>query len=348
MRLIVHCPLVLGMSLFALCAFVDAAPADVGGSHDVVFTEYSPLSSNAELARRLLSPLTAAQLPQQFARSAKGLSEQPINLSEEKFLVYVPLEAPLHGYALLVFVPPWPDARLPQGWASVLDRYGVIFVSAERSGNDASALGRREPLALIAVQNIVRRYTVDSERVYIGGFSGGSRVAMRLALGYPDVFRGAVLNAGSDPIGDAVIPLPPRDLFLRFQNSSRLVYVTGEEDSARLSMDVQSIYSMREWCVFDVEAEVTHLIGHEAAGHEAASPAALSEALHALLNPVAPDPNKLAACRSSIEMKLTAEFRQVESLIASGKHDDAQKLLHKIDARFGGLAAPRTLDLAQK
>lgn len=57
---------------------------------------------------------------------------------------------PPHGFALLVFVPPWQDARLPPEWAKVLDRYGAIFVSAARSGNDENVLGRREPLALLA------------------------------------------------------------------------------------------------------------------------------------------------------------------------------------------------------
>jgi poly(3-hydroxybutyrate) depolymerase len=52
-------------------------------------------------------------------------------------------------------------------------------------------------LALIAAQNAMAQYSVDPQQVYIGGFSGGSRVALRLALGYPDVFHGALLNAGS-------------------------------------------------------------------------------------------------------------------------------------------------------
>jgi hypothetical protein len=35
----------------------------------------------------------------------------------------------------------------------------------------------------------------------------------------------------------------------------------------------------------------------------------------------------------------------VQSLIADGKPDDAQKLLMEIDRRFGGLAAPRSAEL---
>jgi dienelactone hydrolase len=338
-----RCLVGLSLALPALCASADVAPAAGTGLHDAVFTEYSPLASNAELARRMLTPLSAAQIPQLLAHSGKALSEQPINPAEEKFVVYVPVQAPPTGYALLVFVPPWTDARLPPGWTAVLEHYGVIFVSAARSGNDVTPLGRRAPLALTAAQNIMRLYPVDPQRVYIGGFSGGSRTALRLAIGYPYLFRGALLNAGSDPIGSPEMPLPPKELFLRFQNSTRLVYVTGDKDAASLAADDQSTHSMREWCVFDIDTEVTHW-----RGHEAASPAALSAALQALFNPVAPDPDKLAACRAAVEAKLTARFQQVEALIANGKHDSAQKLLHEIDARFGGIAAPRSLDLAQQ
>jgi hypothetical protein len=338
-------PILLALSLWAIAwrAAADTPPIQITGLHDAVFTEYSPLSGNTELARRMISPLSAAQIPQLLARAGKGLSEQPINLAEEKFAVYVPAQAPPHGYALLVFVPPWSDARLPPGWAAVLDRYGVIFVSAARSGNDVTPLGRRAPLALVAAYNVMRLYPVDPERVYISGFSGGSRTALRLALGYPDLFRGALLNAGSDPIGTTELPLPPRDLFLRFQKATRLVYVTGAQDPASLEADEQSIHSMREWCVSDIDVEVTHW-----KGHESASPTALSTALHALLNPVEPDLAKLAACRAAVDAKLDTQFQQVVSFMAAGKRDEAQKLLHQIDARFGGLAAPRSVELTQK
>jgi dienelactone hydrolase len=334
--------LALSMGVIAPCT-ADTPPGQIAGLHDAVFSEYSPLSGNAELARRMLSPLRAAQIPQLLARAGKGLSEQPINLAEEKFAVYVPSQAPVRGYALMVFVPPWSDARLPPGWAAVLDRYGVIFVSAARSGNDVTPLGRRAPLALVAAFNVMRLYPVDSARVYISGFCGSSRTALRLALGYPDLFRGALLNAGSDPIGTTELPLPPRDLFLHFQKSTRLVYVTGEQDAASLAADEQSIHSMREWCISDMDIEVTHW-----KGHKSVSPTALATALHALLNPVEPAPTTLATCRAAVDARLATQLQQVESFIAGGKHAEAQKLLHQIDTHFGGLAAPRSVELAQK
>ncbi|HMD58439.1 MAG TPA: PHB depolymerase family esterase, partial [Steroidobacteraceae bacterium] len=283
--------------------------APVGLQPQVVFSDYSALSATSELVRRLFSPLAAAQIQQQLARSGKQLIEQSVDLAAERFSVFVPAQAPPQGYALLVFVPPWRDAVLPRGWATALERYGVIFVSAANSGNDAEVLGRREPLALLAARNIMARYTVDPTRVFIGGFSGGSRIAMRLALAYPDLFSGALLNAGSDPLDAGPPTLPPRELLLRFQQNSRIVYVTGERDTTHQAMDAGSLLSMRKWCVFNADSEIT-----PAAGHEVADPAALSGALHLLLAPARSDPGKLAACRADIEKKLTAQLGQVDSL----------------------------------
>jgi predicted esterase len=313
-----------------------------GLQYDVSFTEYPPLSSNSELIRRLMSPFAAVEIQRALALSGKRLSDQSIDLSQEKFMTYVPSAKPPHGYALLVFVPPWQDQRLPKGWASVLDHYGIIFVSAARSGNDENPLGRRFPLALIAADNIMRRYEVDPEQVYIGGFSGGSRIAMRLSLGYPDVFRGALLNAGSDPIGDGASPLPPKDLFLQFQNSTRLVYVTGAADSFHIGMDEDSMRSVRKWCVFNFDGQVTPSVGHEVADQRA-----FSLALGAMLKPSRSDPGRLLACRAAVDAELAKNLQKAESAIAKGDRGQAKKLLNEIDARYGGLAAPRSIELTQ-
>jgi pimeloyl-ACP methyl ester carboxylesterase len=321
----------------------DAWPQAAGLQPDVRFDKVSPLSSNVEMARRLLTPLAAAQLPKRLAKAGKVLAEQPIDPTAEHFVLYVPAQAPPMGYGLLVFVPPWQEASLPKGWGPVLDRLGLIFVSAARSGNDESLLGRREPLAVIAAANVISRYRIDPERIYVSGFSGGSRMAMRLALGYPDLFRGALLNAGSDPIGSAEIPLPPRDLFYQFQSGSRLVYLTGSEDQPRQEMELESSVSMRFWCVFDIDRETITGAGHDLAGTEP-----LARGLKALERHAPADPARLAACRESVEKPMSAQLDQAERLIAAGKREDARRLLGRVDGRFGGLAAPRSVDLAAR
>jgi len=316
------------------------AAAGSGLQTEVVFSDYAPFSSSAELVRRLLSPLAAAQVQAELARSAERLVEQSVDLAAERFVLYVPEQVPATGYAVLVFIPPWQDARLPNGWAPVLERYGVVYVSAARSGNDENVMGRREPLALLAAFNVMQRYHVDPARVYVGGFSGGSRIALRVALGYPDVFHGVLLNAGSDPLGTLVPPLPSRELLRRFQESTRLVYLSGEHDATHLAMDADSMQSLRRWCVFNVDAQVT-----PGAAHEVAGAAALAGALHELQTPLAPVTARLASCRADVERELAAALAKVESLRAAGSRDAARKLLLEIDRRFGGLAVPRSLEL---
>ena len=327
-----------------ICAISAVAQAEpTGARDDVVFSAYTPLSSNLELARRLSTPLTAAKLQTLLATSGKRMRDQPVDLAQERFALYVPATAPPQGYALMVFVSPSQTQRLPQGWASVLDRFGVIFVAAQHSGNDTSVFGRREPLALLAAANVMAQYKVDPDRVFVSGFSGGARVAMRLALGYPDLFRGAMLNAGSDPIGDNQAPLPPKDLLAQFQARSRIVYVTGARDTIHLAWDAASEGAIRRNCVFDTDAEIT-----PDTDHALMTGAVLSHALQELFAPQPPDPKRLAACQAEQVKAMTADLDAVEALIAAGKRDDATKRLQKADERWGGLAAPRSVELSNK
>ena len=272
---------------------------------------------------------------------------QPIDLAQEHFSVYIPdrPHSPSGTYSLLVFIPPWPRAEVPRAWIAMLNRYNTILVTAANSGNDAPILDRREPLALLAAHNVMAQYPVDPQQVYIGGFSGGARVALRLALGYPDVFHGALLNAGSDLIGTADLPLPPADLFRRFQESTRLVYLTGERDQENLARDMQSRRSLEKWCVFDVVTQTEPRTEHELA------PAPdFSRSLEALLS--APrevrQAGKLADCRAQIDRELSTQLAQVDDALAHGEPNSAKQMLNKIDARYGGLAAPRSVELATR
>jgi pimeloyl-ACP methyl ester carboxylesterase len=318
---------------------VETQTAGTGLQREVVFGEYSPLSRSAEVAQRMLSPLAKQEIARVSANSHLTLREQSIDLAHERFAVYVPATAPPQGYALLSFIPPWQGATLPSGWARVLDKHGMIFVSASNSGNSEKTLDRRIPLALLGAYNIMQRYPVDKDRVYVGGLSGGSRVAMRVALSFPDLFHGALLNAGSDPIGNGQAILPQADLLQLFQ-STRLVYVTGTADTWNFENDVGSRQSMNDWCVFQTFTE-----SMQRAGHEIAPPAALDHALSTLDARAAPDAEKLAECRQRIAKQMSAKLRDVNDLLERGKSHDAWQQLVKLDVRYGGLAAPQSIEI---
>ncbi|HEX4389897.1 MAG TPA: PHB depolymerase family esterase [Steroidobacteraceae bacterium] len=318
--------------------------ADAPGLHgDVAFSVYSPLASSAELMRRLLSPLAAWQVEESVAHGGDALRAQEVNLAEEHFALYVPAHAASQGHGLLVFVAPWQEAALPRGWDSVLERYDIVYVSAANSGNDANVLGRREPLAVLAATNVMRRLKIDPQRVYVGGFSGGSRVALRLALGYPDVFHGALLNAGSDAIGTATEPLPPAELLHAFQETMHVVYITGEQDKLHRDTDAVSIASLRHWCVNAFDEDVT-----TGAGHDVADPRALSRALETLRRTKPLDTARLAACRSNTEAELAKSLERLGAFVDRGDRSAAHKQLLELDARFGGLAAPHSVELARR
>lgn len=310
-----------------------------GLQKNVILSAYSPLSGSLEVARRTLSPLANVEVMRASAR----LRPQAIDLTQERFSVYVPAQRPPQGYALMVFIPPWQDAHLPPGWTTALDELGMIFVSAAKSGNEENVIDRRIPLGLLGAYNMMQRYPIDPDRVYIGGFSGGSRVAMRAALAYPDLFHGALLNAGSDPIGGSEALLPPDDLFAQFQSSTRLVYVTGSDDSWNIQHDMVSRDSMVHWCVFAARVETMLKVGHEAA-----TSYSLRRALFALDQRAPVDPEKVSACRARVGKDLAADLRRVADLIERDKPHDAWRALTKFDIRYGGLAAAESIELEDR
>ncbi len=300
---------------------------------DVVFAQYTPLSRSAEIARRALPPLVVLRRAHPLASAGP---EQPVDLRNERFTLYVPAgPPPKGGYGLLVFVAPWAEPTRPRLWRSALDRHHLVFVSATNSGNDARVLDRRLPLALLAWDNVRGRYPIDADRVFIGGLSGGSRVAEITALAYPDVFRGALLNAGSDPIGpESGIYLPPRDLFQRFQKS-RLVFATGESDERNLRDDAATRASLRQWCVFNVEVKNARGLGHEPLDGPA-----FERAVAALGASAAPDAKELAECNARLDRDLASKAAETAAAIDGGERDRAWKLLNEIDGAYAGLAAP--------
>ncbi|HKE47824.1 MAG TPA: hypothetical protein VKB52_07145 [Rhodanobacteraceae bacterium] len=323
-----------GLGAAAACA------ADEGLMKDVRFSDYSAAATSAELARRLFTPLAYRQVRPHLGDARA----QPLDLAQEKFAVYVPPgPAPARGYGLLVFIPPWPEAALPRDWPRILDRHGLIFVSAANSGNDAGTLDRRIPLALLGYENIRKRYPLDAERVYIGGLSGGSRVALRVALAYPDLFRGALLNAGSDPIGTGDVALPPADLFRRFQASTRLVFLTGSRDEVNVHNDLVSEKALRNWCVFDL-----HTSTMQRRGHEIADAAGLEQALKELEKPRENDERKLDSCRDGLDTDLADEKSKADSALDRGDRARAEAAIKAIDERYGGFAADAIDELVRR
>lgn len=315
----------------------------LGASQETSLPTYPPIATAPELVSRLMTPVAAEAVRRRIRLRNLRVQERMFDIVRERFTLFVPRREPPAGYGLMIFIPPWPTAQVPPGWAQVLERQGVIFVSADKSGNGENVLERRIPLALAELDNIERTYRIDPLRTFVGGFSGGARVALRIALAYPDLFAGALLNAGSDPIGEQGTALPEAHLFLRFQRQMKLVYATGAEDESALALDSASRGSMAHWCVANIAVREEPRVGHDPA-----SPYVLDWAIQALDASPKPDSAPLAKCRAARAEAVSGALDQAEAAIGEKQTADAKREILEIDLRYGGLAAPRSIELADR
>ena len=84
------------------------------------------------------------------------------------------------------------------------------------------------------------------------------------------------------------------------------------------------------------------------AGHEILNPASFQSALDNLARHNRLDRAKLDECQLRIQQELAVKLTRAESALSDGRIKDVHSLLENIDAQFGGLAAPRTLELQEK
>jgi hypothetical protein len=133
------------------------------------------------------------------------------------------------------------------------------------------------------------------------------------------------------------------DPLRRFQEGTRLVFPSGGRDEPHLQMEVESRRSLESWCVLDLVTQDMPW-----AAHELADAGAFNSALGALEDRKPRATNKLEARRARIDAELTRQLSQVETLVADGKPAEAGAVIRKVDALYGGLAAPRGLELAEK
>ena len=319
-------------ALIASSALAQTMPNPGQLARGLLFNQPPPFATNAVLVERLLSPRQRDRQLMALAVNGKAFAPFSLDLSAERFSVYRPKQEPLAGYGLVVFIPPWEDARLPLGWSRVLDREGMMFVTADRSGNDQSIMGRRIPLALTATYAMTKRYRIDTTRIFVSGFSGGSRVALRTAIAFPDIFAGVLLQSGSDPIGTPYNPLPSPDLMLLLQTRTRFVFVGGEDDEINLSKDAESRMSLSAWCIQKTRAIVRPHLGHEILDGNG-----LSEALGTLDRPYPEDPAESIPCRSSMATKLQQARTAAAALHALPDNYGVREQLDSLDKEFGGL-----------
>ncbi len=138
--------------------------------------------------------------------------------------IYVPENYdPAKPAGVLVFINSKDSGKILNEWKDLMAKHNLIWIGANKSGNDSS-IPQRVAYAILAPKVINTHYTINTERVYLSGFSGGGRMASMVATEYNRIFKGAIYNSGANFWGESVLT--------RYQEMSnnRYVFVAGTED----------------------------------------------------------------------------------------------------------------------
>lgn len=148
--------------------------------------------------------------------------------AEQKYDVFVPPSArqPKSGWPLVLFIS---ASDAPAGWSNleaVCRKQGIVFASPQGAGNNA-AMPKRVQLVLDVLDDLRRKQSIDPDRTYIAGFSGGGRVACSIAFALPEVFGGVIPVCAGGELRD--------EQWLRHRLTDRLsvALITGTNDFNR-------------------------------------------------------------------------------------------------------------------
>ncbi len=157
---------------------------------------------------------------------------------------------------VLVWVSPSETWRVPEEFGAALDELNIIACGFDNAGNfrttrDGKTHGivDRLQLMLDALQTVRSGFSVDDERVYITGFSGGGRVSAILTCTFPEIFRGAVPIVGLDSYRPAEVadgkyvparfPKPKGERW-KLLKRRRMWALTGSEDFNLVEMQARA------------------------------------------------------------------------------------------------------------
>lgn len=161
------------------------------------------------------------------------------------YKVYVPPSyEPDKPHGIYVHISPGNNGGVPGSYRDVLAKHRLIGIGANNSGNQVGT-SSRHAYAVHAADMLRSAYSIDEDRIYVGGFSGGGRVASQVMMMNADVFDGGVPMAGANPVVSMEI-FPTngprfmyeskwkridRNLLRRAAKEGRFIFATCENDS---------------------------------------------------------------------------------------------------------------------
>lgn len=156
---------------------------------------------------------------------------------------------------ILIYISPQNEINIPRGWLDTVEQNNLIWIAALKSGNKI-IVSERIMKALLAPVILQSKYKINTNRIYITGFSGGGRVASIVASQYPHLIKGAIYNCGVNFWDN----LDEEKTNLVLDN--RFVFITGTKDF-NLN-DTKSVYGKyKDAGAQNIDLMIIKRMGHE-------------------------------------------------------------------------------------
>jgi len=150
------------------------------------------------------------------------------------------------------------DQTLRNGQAG---RYGYIVVASNWTAGhqkDYEGTVREHDLVLSALRDACKRFSIDTDRIFLSGHSAGGTAAWDIGLAHPDLWAGII----------PIVPTLMKDIQLNWKNAERLplYFVLGEKDGDRFvknSKEFDRYYEQSKIGTFDCTVVEFQGRGHE-------------------------------------------------------------------------------------
>ncbi|MBI3866642.1 MAG: hypothetical protein HY290_32575 [Planctomycetia bacterium] len=292
------------------------------------------LTSSVCAQTRTVTVSQPTRLDWEFAASAFGRdpdSALPADYDSkrQKYQLYIPAGYDKsRAWPLIVFISPGPG---PLGWASfqpTCEAQGLFFCSPHKAGNETRGVLRTR-IVLDMVDDVRRKFRIDPNQTFIGGFSGGGRMSCSIGFALPDIFAGVIPVCGTNPIRTEPW------LLHRLVDRTSVAFVTGERDKNRRETEVW----MTPW-LQDVDVR-TRLWVVPGMGHDIPGPEVMNEVLAWLQDDLQRRQDD-ARLRPQLNLQFDEALRgdsQAERLLAAGREEIRhQERLWRGVAIFQGIA----------
>jgi pimeloyl-ACP methyl ester carboxylesterase len=117
----------------------------------------------------------------------------------QSYALYIPSAySPDRKWSLLIAFHPGARGRaMVEKYVAAAEQYGYIVAGSNNSRNGPWSVSAAAIQAMPA--DLGRRFSIDSQRIYLTGLSGGARVALTLALGKNNNIAGVIASSAGYP-----------------------------------------------------------------------------------------------------------------------------------------------------